>query len=447
MNKRCLVQTFLLALGTILLLASPESWAFEESQAAEPNRYAGISQRKHGVGNSTVVMTGRYLGARNSYDIPTFLSCSPDPSSCPRDPTDPETARDSLDQLVLNFIQDSGVSPATKDYIVLDIEKPILLQLLGTYIDTELRPNGTPRRRPCTELAQEYEIPEFAWLTPRQRGELAARLGKPLPTLCRDETVFLALVDAIKTRIEVVRRHLPNARLALYGTITPFALKPDRYATRERTNRNQHWSLEGYREAGRLGMYDQLDYVSPLLFQKHDPAVDSRWLLWIEANTQTAIQGARSLRRSDGSQLRLFPTLWHKGLTEGGWEPAEGTALAMQIEMLRAEGVEQYYFWNPDGGAWEYAAGLFGPDGRGGLLDGFELYFGPGGLHYWMFEVGGVLDVWESNYGAVDWVYDRLLGRCGYLFGKGDILDKVESLLDAVYGTGSAARALRRTGC
>lgn len=109
-----------------------------------------------------------------------------------------------------------------------------------------------------------------------------------------------AIVAAYKTRIAGLKVKFPRAKLCMYGT-----LNPDGRGRPE--NRTYQDRLEALKEAGTEGLYDQLDYLVPVLFPRfgpNDPA--GAWTSY-RAYTEQGIDGSRQLLRSDKTSLPVLP--------------------------------------------------------------------------------------------------------------------------------------------
>merc|ERR1712217_93525 len=64
------------------------------------------------------------------------------------------------------------------------------------------------------------------------------------------------IVKAYKLRIKIVREFLPNAKLALYATTSP-DFDPNATAAKR---------VNGYQCAANLGLFDQIDFLVPVLY-------------------------------------------------------------------------------------------------------------------------------------------------------------------------------------
>jgi hypothetical protein len=108
------------------------------------------------------------------------------------------------------------------------------------------------------------------------------------------------IVEAFKTRIKIVRQKFPKAKLSMYGVIVPIS-------TGDSSNANFKKMMEGYIQAGHLGMFDDLDYLSPSLYLRFAPG--EKMYNYIAAYTQQGLDASRDIRTSKGMQLPLVPML------------------------------------------------------------------------------------------------------------------------------------------
>ena len=110
------------------------------------------------------------------------------------------------------------------------------------------------------------------------------------------------IIDAYKRRIRIVREKLPNAKLALYDTISPDPLGRE-------SDPQFIISMRGYRHAAELGMFDELDYLSPLLYQRFGPDDSSQRYNSIEAYTRLGVEASRTIKKTNGASIPLMPLL------------------------------------------------------------------------------------------------------------------------------------------
>lgn len=73
-----------------------------------------------------------------------------------------------------------------------------------------------------------------------------------------------AIIKAYRTRIRIARQELDEAKLALYGVIVPEAQgDPNKKIFRDR--------MEGYRIAADSGLFEEVDFLSPVLYTRWGP--------------------------------------------------------------------------------------------------------------------------------------------------------------------------------
>ena len=157
------------------------------------------------------------------------------------------------------------------------------------------------------------------------------------------------LVRAYKLRIHIARqelqdRQIPRLQLGLYQVIVPDG--------RGRNSPSFQRRMTGYRQAGCLGMYDELDFICPVLYHRFgvadaDPATIRQW---VARSTRQAIEGSLELTRSDGGRIPLVPILSFWVLNGGSSSDRCATlpdAVALQIEELqRSIGIAAILFWS-----------------------------------------------------------------------------------------------------
>lgn len=115
------------------------------------------------------------------------------------------------------------------------------------------------------------------------------------------------IIQGFIRRIEVARDVMPNAKLGLYQVVAPMGKGQYNESFRDR--------MQGYRRAGELGMYDQVDYIVPVLYTRFGSCdVTDRDDLetiqgWSEALTRQGIEESRTLTRTSGGNIPLVPYL------------------------------------------------------------------------------------------------------------------------------------------
>jgi hypothetical protein len=162
------------------------------------------------------------------------------------------------------------------------------------------------------------------------------------------------IVDAYRVRIAATREAFPNSKIGLYGTLNP--------DPRGRADDPTYCArLNALREAGERRLYDDLDYLVPVLYVRFgcdDEAAGPCDRYWgtLDEYTQLGIDGSRQLKTSDGSSLPLLPLLgfrvyngnsaFHLELLMnlGVPDPVDAT-LGKQISILVESDVEQLSLW------------------------------------------------------------------------------------------------------
>jgi hypothetical protein len=167
-------------------------------------------------------------------------------------------------------------------------------------------------------------------ISPVQIGSLVE--PDPKGTVRKD-----AVILGYKERIRVARDVLlandaPDVKLGLYQVI-----RPERKGQVTDEFRD---SMSGYRYAGRKGMYDELDYICPVLYQRFGPAdgTAEQVLRWFDDATRQGIDSSLTLTRSNGSPIPLSPvlTFWvsNKNSTNK-WEAISPEFMLWQLRTLR----------------------------------------------------------------------------------------------------------------
>jgi hypothetical protein len=177
------------------------------------------------------------------------------------------------------------------------------------------------------------------WWAPDLASTLIIDIEKPHPSNLSD---YPGAVDAYKTRIRAARAAFPRAKLGLYGTLVPDErgdANDPRYAARR----------IALVKAGFNGLYDDLDYLVPVLYPRFgcdDPAgapcdpdapVPRPWcdraFDKIEEYTELGVYGSRSLTPN----LPLLPLLTfrvHNGNSCFGKDAVPGSALLVGHKLL-----------------------------------------------------------------------------------------------------------------
>jgi hypothetical protein len=119
-----------------------------------------------------------------------------------------------------------------------------------------------------------------------------------------DKKLQRALIAAYRRRIRVARQVLrqtkrPGLKLGLYQVIVPDG--------KGRSSAEFEQRMRGYREAGEQGMYDQLDFICPVLYQRFgsDDAKPETLRKWISAASRQGIDESLTLTRKNGTRIPL----------------------------------------------------------------------------------------------------------------------------------------------
>jgi hypothetical protein len=154
-----------------------------------------------------------------------------------------------------------------------------------------------------------------------------------------DETRRHAVIQGYKERIRVARdvlrtRDVPDVKLGLYQVIVPDGrgLVTDKFRTQ----------MCGYDAAGRCGMYDELDYICPILYQRFGPDDGDAEQVqgWIDAATRQAIDSSLTVTRSNGAVIPLCPilTFWvsnHPDHSQNALDAVAPESMLWQLRTLR----------------------------------------------------------------------------------------------------------------
>jgi hypothetical protein len=157
------------------------------------------------------------------------------------------------------------------------------------------------------------------------------------------------LIAAYRRRVRVARQVLrrtgfPGLRLGLYQVIVPDGKGRPSDAFERR--------MRGYIEAGRQGMYDQLDFICPVLYQRFgsDDAKPETVRKWIAAASRQAVEESLLLTRRNGDRIPLVPVLsfWvFNGGSANHRRAVPPESVARQLEIVQAAvGVEAILFWS-----------------------------------------------------------------------------------------------------
>lgn len=158
-----------------------------------------------------------------------------------------------------------------------------------------------------------------------------------------DSPLLLAeIVDAFRLRIAVARSILPANPLALYGVVVPHGQGSEAGFAEPNA---------GYQAAIELGLYDELDYIVPVIYHRFGET-DLNYEERLDQMTHQALGASAALTRSDGSGLPLFPLLslqvFNGNSNHAGEAPLPGQVDAIIEDILLYPEVELFGFWTPD---------------------------------------------------------------------------------------------------
>jgi hypothetical protein len=244
-----------------------------------------------------------------------------------------------------NALDDLGVSntAVTISGRALCSEKDILIgEFLAADVETIrtrflsfLEANRLPR--PGDLVILDLEPQGFA---PRALGKFAEEFT---------EKELRELIAAYRRRIRVARqelrrRKLPGLQLGLYQVIVPDGQGQSSDEFEQR--------MCGYREAGRRGMYDELDFICPVLYQRFGPldAGAKRLHQWLDAMTRQALEESLTLTRRNGERIPLVPILsfWvFNGKSKNDRKAVTPVSIALQLRLVQdSAGIKAILFWS-----------------------------------------------------------------------------------------------------
>jgi hypothetical protein len=224
-----------------------------------------------------------------------------------------------------------------------------LSQKLETYLDN--RPiNPGPNHLIILDMEPSYPDPKDP--TGEKQIQFSPKdLGRYNGALQAD------LIEAYKRRIKVARQVIrdkwPTLKLkfGLYGVVVPMGKGQENDGFLKR--------MKGYQRAGYLGMYDLLDYLVPVLYnrfgQSDVPLSNGGFDIaklhgWIERVTRQAITNSEQLTRHNGEAIPLAPILylWVKNKKSAHHLKAiNSETLGLQLRILREYGsVEIIVLWS-----------------------------------------------------------------------------------------------------
>jgi hypothetical protein len=206
-------------------------------------------------------------------------------------------------------------------------------------------------RSKLTNFLKKHELPcdndlvildmEPKEIAPRHLGEFE-----------NDKKLQRALIAAYRRRIRVARQVLRQTKrgglkFGLYQVIVPDG--------KGRSSAEFDQRMRGYREAGEQGMYDQLDFICPVLYQRFgaDDAKPESLRKWTDAASRQGIEQSLTLTRKNGTRIPLVPLLsfWvFNGQSDNDRDAVHPKRLARQLRIVQdAVGIEAIVFWS----AWQ----------------------------------------------------------------------------------------------
>jgi hypothetical protein len=177
------------------------------------------------------------------------------------------------------------------------------------------------------------------------KGIAPVRLGE----FETDKKLQRALIAAYRRRIRVARQVLrqtkrPGLKLGLYQVIVPDGKGQSTSGFDQR--------MRGYHEAGDQGMYDQLDFICPVLYQRFGPddAKPATLRRWLNAATKQGINESLSLTRKNHTRIPLVPLLsfWvFNSNSDNNRDAVQPESVARQLQIVQdAPGIEAIVFWS-----------------------------------------------------------------------------------------------------
>jgi hypothetical protein len=215
-----------------------------------------------------------------------------------------------------------------------DIERKDFIDAKPEEIRTKLR-----------EFLGKYRLPrdnDLVILDMEPKGFAPVRLGD----FERDRKLQRALIAAYGRRIRVARQVLretkhPGLKLGLYQVIVP-----------DGKGHSIEQRMSGYRAAGEQGMYDQLDFICPVLYQRFgaDDTTPGRLRTWLDASSSQAIEKSHTLTRRNHTRIPLVPLLsfWvFNGNSANNRRAVQPESIARQLQIVQdAVGIEAIAFWS-----------------------------------------------------------------------------------------------------
>ncbi|MCA1650508.1 MAG: hypothetical protein LC753_09580 [Acidobacteria bacterium] len=206
------------------------------------------------------------------------------------------------------------------------------------------------KTQPEVEARIEHFLERNRDVSSQTAGIVIMDIEKPHPSNfhCRPD-IQDDLVRAFRIRAAAARAKFPKAKLAFYGTLVP--------DSRGRADNAVYTARkEALVCAGRMCMFDEVDYLIPVAYPRFGPD-DAYWDTY-KVYTRLAITGSRELLRSDGSSLPVLPLLTYVVANKNSNNnrqllmdllvphnnPLHET-LRVQLRVLAAEQVRTAVFW------------------------------------------------------------------------------------------------------
>jgi hypothetical protein len=166
---------------------------------------------------------------------------------------------------------------------------------------------------------------------------------------------------AVKRRVDVARSVFPNAELTLYAVVTPPVDSDPNNAAWNAT------SFAAFQRAGELGVYDNLDALSPHCYMSWGPDDNSYWQGTVDDYLRVGVDKTAQLTKSDGTtHLPVWPLISFynyngSSANSGDLNPTDWV-LEKQIHPMyneyTSDVVDRFAFWAPDPNSLDIAAYL-----------------------------------------------------------------------------------------
>lgn len=206
--------------------------------------------------------------------------------------------------------------------------------------------NARAIRAELTKFLDVHQLPQandLVILDMEPRGFAPRQLGD------FEGTEQLDLITAYSRRISAARQVLAETglgglRLGMYQVIVPDG--------RGRISAGFQRRMSGYLQAGSQGMYDELDFICPVLYQRFGPDDTESTTLpkWVAASTRQAIEASLQLTRRNDDRIPLVPILsfWvFNGRSNDNRQAVGADLVAMQLDAVQhAVGIMAALFWS-----------------------------------------------------------------------------------------------------